>query len=433
MGSIVIILGVAAAVAATLQFAISRHAMLRAASDTSAPGALRVLFVHRDLPFHGGVPRCLLNLATASDRRRIAFHVASFCEPSEWMKTAFGALGITPFFLSDYGYIRPARALRRVVAENEIDVIAATTFKAYLCAKYAARGRDVRVVFWIHAVKGIIERVFRRTINAVLSHRDPMLFVSRAARDALVPKLHRGRVEVVYNGVADITADPDYAPYPREMRKELGLPAEAIVLVYTAEFVACKDHACAIAATHELVSRGNNAHLLLIGTGNDIDRFRHLASAGAAAKNIHFLGARTDARRLLGVADVYIHPGRHEGFGLAAVEAMLASVPVVAARDGAFVEYISTGENGILFHPGDARDLADGVLIMARNRAYARNMGLAGRQSCLKKFNIEQFAGTVCRFIEEAHPAAVRRRRSAGDTAQPPRQPVEARAVGVNL
>jgi glycosyltransferase involved in cell wall biosynthesis len=431
--TVVIILGVSLAFGLMLQLALSSHSSLRYGDTESENGALRVLFLHRDLPFHGGVPRCFYNLATACDRRRIAFHIASFREASDWMKGAFGALGITPFCLSDHGYFRPARTLRRIVADNRIDVIAATTFKAYLCAKYAARGRDVRVVFWIHGVKGIIERVFRRTINAVLSRRDPMLFVSRAARDALVPKLHRGRVEVVYNGVGDITSDPAYAPYGPEMRTELGLPADALVLVYTAEFVASKDHPCAIAAMHELVSHGTNVHLLLVGTGNDIDRFRHMALAGPAAHHIHFLGARTDARRLLGVADVYIHPGRHEGFGLAAVEAMLAGVPVVAARDGAFVEYISTGENGILFHPGDARDLADGVLIMARNRSYARIMGLAGRLSCLKKFNIQQFADAVCRFIEEAHPAAVRRRPGVGNVVQPPLESVEAQAVGANL
>src|SRR5579862_4092276 len=61
--------------------------------DQSRP--LRVLFVHRDLPFHGGVPRCLLYLARACNQSRIDFRLASFCDPSHRMRESFGELGIS--------------------------------------------------------------------------------------------------------------------------------------------------------------------------------------------------------------------------------------------------------------------------------------------------------------------------------------------------
>jgi glycosyltransferase involved in cell wall biosynthesis len=115
----------------------------------------------------------------------------------------------------------------------------------------------------------------------------------------------------------------------------------------------------------------------------------------------------------LGLVDIYIHPGRLEGFGLAMVEAMLAARPVVASRDGAFVEYIRSGENGLLFKPGDANDLADAIMLLASDWQKAAEIGAAARESCLEKFNINHFADAVCAFIEEAHPAAVRRRRGA--------------------
>src|ERR1700722_8396779 len=113
--------------------------------------ALRTMFVHRDLPFHGGVPRCLLYLARASLQSRIDFKVASCLEPSGQMIAAFGELGISPQHLGDKGYLAPMRRLRKIVKQEDIQVIVATAFKAYLCAKFAALGRDVRVIFWFHA------------------------------------------------------------------------------------------------------------------------------------------------------------------------------------------------------------------------------------------------------------------------------------------
>ena len=63
----------------------------------------------------------------------------------------------------------------------------------------------------------------------------------------------------------------------------------------------------------------------------------------------------------MGMLDAYAHPSRGEGFGLAVVEAMLAARPVIASREGAFVEYITEGCNGVLFTPGSPTDLADAI------------------------------------------------------------------------
>jgi glycosyltransferase involved in cell wall biosynthesis len=229
-----------------------------------------------------------------------------------------------------------------------------------------------------------------------------MLFVSRAVQRAQTPPGYRGLSKVIYNGVEDVVQEPQYRPYPREMLATFGVPYEALTLAYIANFTGSKDHATAIAAMHELAGRGVRAHLLLIGVGPDLEQARWLAQQGSASGKIHFLGARSDARRLLGLADLYIHPGRGEGFGLAVVEAMLAGVPVIAARDGAFVEYISHGRTGMLFCPGDVQDLADTIQMLASNKARAQAMGQAARQYCCKAFNIHGFADSVVDYLYQA-------------------------------
>jgi glycosyltransferase involved in cell wall biosynthesis/O-antigen/teichoic acid export membrane protein len=366
----------------------------RAKQDSQS---LRVLFLHRDLPIHGGVPRCLLNLARAADRRRMNMFVASFVAPAEDMKNQFAEIGVQTSCIGDRGYFSPARKLRQVISRNDLDVVVATSFKAYICAKWAAR-RRAGVVFWHHAIGGTAEGSLRRFIRNAIGRHDPMLFVSGAVRDVFLSPNHRGPAEVIYNGVAECP-DP---PYGREMLPSFGVPPDALVLAFVGEFVPWKDHKTAVEAMQNLVRRGLPAHLLLIGAGRDIEITRKLAASGAAADRIHFLGSRADARRLLGLADIYIHPGRGEGFGLAVVEAMLAGRSVIAARDGALVEIIDPEKTGLLFNPGNAGDLADAITRLAADRQLAQNLATAGRESCLARFSSEKFAGGITSFLEKS-------------------------------
>ncbi len=333
------------------------------------------------------------------------------------MKQRFGALKIEPRCIGDKGYLSPARKLGRLVEEFEIDIVVATTFKAYLCAKMAARGRDVTVAFWFHAIRGTVEGFARRAIRDFLTRDDPMLFVSRAVRDAQLPAGHRGPAEVIYNGVEDVTSDPGQQPYPPEMRQEMGVPRDALILAYVAEFIIWKDHATAIATMHELARRNVNAHLLLIGTGQGIEAARPMAKAGPAADRIHFLGVRTDARRLLGLVDIYIHTSREEGFGLAVVEAMLASRAVVAAQSsGGVIELIESGRTGLLVERGSAIAMADAVMSLLNDPQRCRQMGLAARAACLERFDPHRFADAVSSFLERSCPAETKRPRAIKET-----------------
>jgi glycosyltransferase involved in cell wall biosynthesis len=376
-----------------------------------SPAPLRVLFLYRDLPFHGGIPRCLLYLARALDPLRMDLHVASMIQPSAPMLEAFRALQIEPICLGDNGYLSPVRHLRRQLEERDIEVVVATTFKTYLCAKWAVRGSNVGVVFWVHAVRRVINGPLRRAVVRLLSRNDPMLFVSRAVRDAHLSANHRGPAQVIYNGVEDVADDRRYKPYGAEMRRTLGLPPDALVLAYVAEFSPGKDHPTAIKAIHELARRQVNAHLLLIGTGENIESARALAARGPAAGQIHFLGPRSDVRRILGLVDVYLHPGREEGFGLAIVEAMLAGLPLAGAREGALKELIESGKTGVLFNPGDALDLADSIVFLAADHDRARRIGAAARELCLQKFDVANFADAITRFLEDCFAPALGQRR----------------------
>jgi len=121
-----------------------------------------------------------------------------------------------------------------------------------------------------------------------------------------------------------------------------------------------------LAAAAELCQRIGNIEFVMVGDptipASDGVTYRaaferdHSELAG----RVRFLGKLGDAelRQEYADCDVFCLPARYESFGLVLTEAMMFGKPVIAARAGGMVEIVAEGENGHLFAPGDAADLA---------------------------------------------------------------------------
>lgn len=375
---------------------------LAARESAAATQPPRTLVVTRDLTYTGGVPRFALYLARGRRAGQFQMQLATLADPEAQMVSAFREAEVTVHACGDAGYLRPAQRLRRLLDRQRIDLLVACSFKAYLVAKLAALGTRCRVIYWVHSVTAIMQGPIRTQIFRRWSRHETLVFASQAVRSAHLPPSHRGPDAVIYNGVEDVSARPEYAPYPHSRRGDLGLPADALVLGYTAEFVPHKDHATLLRAFDHLARERANLHLLLIGDGLTRQAVERQAASLASAPRIHLLGRRPDARRLLGLMDVYVHPGQTEAFGLAVVEAMLAGKPVVAVRSGAFPEYIDDRVTGRLFVPGDPTDLARQLeAVLADTDAAARMAGQA-RAMCLRRFTPERLAAEVDGLLRSA-------------------------------
>ena len=91
-----------------------------------------------------------------------------------------------------------------------------------------------------------------------------------------------------------------------------------------------------------------------------------------------FLGYQEHARTMFPAFDPFALPSRSEGWPLSVMEAMAAGLPVVAARAGGPAYMIDSGRNGILVSPGDPQKLAEALILLARDREWAKELGRAG-------------------------------------------------------
>ena len=104
------------------------------------------------------------------------------------------------------------------------------------------------------------------------------------------------------------------------------------------------------------------------------------------ADSVHFLGQVSPIQAAIERAAVVVVPSMGEGFGMAALEAMERSRPVIAADVGGLGELVRDGETGLLVPAGEAAPLRDAILKLAGDLELAREMGAAGRRRALSRF-----------------------------------------------
>ncbi len=167
------------------------------------------------------------------------------------------------------------------------------------------------------------------------------------------------------------------------------VPPGAPVLLSVSRLVEQKGVDVAVRALARVRERQPDAWLVVLGEGPEQDRLAALAAELGVAGAVHLPGRVPDVAAWLRRADVLVHPARWEGFGLALLEAMLASLPIVASRVSSIPEIVADGESGLLVPPDDPEAVAAAVLDVLESPAGFAAAGLARARS---EFSVARMA-----------------------------------------
>jgi glycosyltransferase involved in cell wall biosynthesis len=304
--------------------------------------------------------------------------------------------GIEPVCVQIGGLVHP-RSLARVrshVRGVAPDIVHTHLAYADLMGGLAARSLGIPYVSTIHVTDWEAhaprDQVRRRLIAAVRRRlAAEVVTVSDAARVALLRAgLDRpGHVRTIHNGVA---AEPAPGAGPR-IRAELGIGSDEIVIAQVSVLRPGKGHRVAAEAVAKLRERHPGLRLVVVGDGPArADAERALEPLGGAAV---LLGHRTDVMEVLDAADVLVHPSEADAFPTAVIEAMAASLPVVATRVGGIPEIVMDGDTGALVPaPARATELAGALEPLVTDASLRARMGSAGRARYEREFTVETWA-----------------------------------------
>ncbi len=184
------------------------------------------------------------------------------------------------------------------------------------------------------------------------------------------------RVSHVYNGWSGRPC----APSPDPARNDI---------VCVARLRIGKNHDTLIDALATVRTHVPDVRLLLAGDGPEHETIEGHVRRSDLAGCVEFLGSVDNVWPVLARSHVFVLPSSYEAFGIAAVEAMAAGLPVVASSVGGLREIVDDGLTGYLVPPRDHRTLATRLTQLLQNREMAVEMGLRGRAAA-ERYRVEQ-------------------------------------------
>ncbi|MFP4353745.1 MAG: glycosyltransferase family 4 protein [Phycisphaerae bacterium] len=237
--------------------------------------------------------------------------------------------------------------------------------------------------------------IFGRTYFCLQKrHVNRYMAVSETVRscmtDAGVPE---DMIAVTPNGVDTEKFSP--GPSRGQVRRELGIPADAPLVGAICHLVPRKGNHHLVEAMIEVNRAMPEAHALLIGHlphGADPEyeaNLREMVRGERLADRVHFMGYRKDTPDLLKAVDLLAHPSETESFGRTIAEAMATGKAVVGFRHSAVAELIVHGKTGLLAEPFDHHEYAVHLMRLLQDVDLRDRMGHAGRERVLECYDLK--------------------------------------------
>lgn len=192
---------------------------------------------------------------------------------------------------------------------------------------------------------------------------DVLLALSREEADVLRVKFPGVSVELFPNGI-----EHRELPGPRGFRRQYGIPEEVRLILCISRIDYQKNQKLLL----KLLQRTSSTHLLLIGPITAAwyyEELLALAEALAVSDRLTVIPGlppdSTELRQALSCADCFVLPSRHEPFGIAALEALDAGVPLIASRVGGLKDFLVDRHNALLFEDDNPDSLLAAFLSLA--------------------------------------------------------------------
>ena len=245
--------------------------------------------------------------------------------------------------------LNAVRWLRKVIKAGNFEVVHCHQYSPYCYGWLAHWGTGVRLLFTEHGrFHPDTHRKKARLINPIMAYTTHSLIaISEATKDALVEYeyMPRSRIQVIYNGIAPLTVNPDRQ---RELRETLGIQPDETVIGTVARLDPVKNQPMILRAAQTLIEKGYKIRVIIVGDGPEMANLKSLASDLNIESNTNFTGFQSTPGDYLSLMDIFLLPSYTEGTSMTLLEAMSLGIPVVATRVGGTPEIVSHAETGLL-------------------------------------------------------------------------------------
>jgi glycosyltransferase involved in cell wall biosynthesis len=254
--------------------------------------------------------------------------------------------------------------LRRIVADEHVDIIHAHEYKTNLLALLLARRTRTLALSTVHGWTGHTRRerlLYYPVDKRLLSRFQKLVAVSSGIRDELVSHgAPPNRVEVLLNAI-----DPDafcrVSPAGTSAREELGFPAGTTIIGSVGRLEPQKRFDLLIEAFTSIRASRPDLGLVIVGDGSLRNVLRRQAEEAGVLPWCRFPGHRDDIAACHQAFDLFVQSSDYEGTPNAVLEAMAMETPIVATDAGGTREIARPDEHALIVPRGSARQLTDAI------------------------------------------------------------------------
>lgn len=335
----------------------------------------------------GGAPKHVLILSKGLDKKK--FEPVIVC-PSGWLEKQCKDSKLEVKNINFRGLLdsRSIKKLRRLIKNENPDVVHLHGIRAGWLGTLACLGLDKKVVYTEHLYTlNYHLKSKAREIAQIFGLFFINLFAtmviapSSAVKKFLVNKIwvRPAKIKVIVNGLDDF--------------KVKKVSSEETKIGFIGSLNHQKGVQELIKAMYELSLDFPELELEIVGDGplrKNLEK-----QSEPFKKQIKFVGPKEDIKSFLETWSLIVVPSISESFGQVAVEAGIASLPVVATAVGGLPEVIIDDGNGILVKPADNNDLVNSISYLLHNPKEAERMGKNGRKIYEKFFTSDKMVAKI--------------------------------------
>ena len=291
----------------------------------------------------------------------------------------------SPFKLSN---IKIYRQLKRIIEENDYNIIHCHTPVASVLARMAARKarkKGVKVIYTAHGFhfyKGapLINWLIYYPIERLCSYiTDVLITINQEDYERARRKMKAKSIEYIPGVGIETQKYTDCNIDKFTKRKELGLPIDAIILLSVGELNKNKNHEIIIRAVAEL--NRQDLHYVIAGPGSLEKYLCELSDKLGVKSQIHILGLRKDIPELCKMADIFCFPSKREGLPVSLVEAMASGVPCVASDIRGCNDVLQNGTGGFLCDSQNISAFVEAFNTLIQNADLCSKMSVYNKQA----------------------------------------------------
>lgn len=343
-------------------------------------------------PTFGGSGVVATELAKGLANRGHKLHILSYAKPArlDSFRTdiAYHEVDLSTYPLFEFPPydLALANMMVHLIQYENLDVLHVHYAIPHATSAYLAKqilnskAKDVPVITTLHGTDITLigsDPTYKQVVDFSINQSDGVTAVSEYLKEETYRLFDINKEIKVIPNFIDLNR---FKKSKKEHFKKAICPEGEKIVTHVSNFREVKRVTDVVAMFSKMLENGVKAKLLMVGDGPERPKAEKKCRELGICDQVRFLGKQDQVEEVLSISDLFVIPSGSETFGLAALEAMSCSVPIISSNIGGLPEVNVHGETGYLCELGDIDCMAGHATEILTDEKLREKMSRAARK-----------------------------------------------------